>query len=81
MAYFQKGFFFLTIMQHIKLVYVLGIQCLFTIFSLENSFFPFVPCTSLIYNFAVCAVLKKCEMEQEANVPLPFSWSPEEMMY
>lgn len=33
----------------------------FTLPPLENSFSPF----TLIYKFAVCAVLKKCEMEQE----------------
>lgn len=31
---------------------------------LKTLFFPLL-CISLIYNIAVCAVLKKCEMEQK----------------
>lgn len=33
---------------------------------LRTLLFPLRLCISLIYNIAVCAVLKKCEMEQEA---------------
>lgn len=78
---FSEGIFLNNNAANIKLLYMLGIQCLLTFSSLENSFFLFVPCASLIYNIAVCPVLKKCEMEQEANVPLSFSWSPEKLMY
>ena len=50
----------------IKSLYILSLWCLLP-FSLSRTlFFPLFHCISLIYNIAVCAVLKKCEMEQEA---------------